>query len=457
MKTVVIIENEVVERKALINLFEKWHRKLNVLAAANEQAAISIMSRNQADLVICDLALSEKGDFENFSLLTQSFPYVPCIVLSPAKGITSKESIKRGASCLIEKPINPSQLLRQAEELLNIGTSGTIRGIPIHSFLQMLESEEKTCTLRLKRKTDVGLLYLKNGVLIGAETKKDTGEEAAHLILTWQDPVIEIRYFNGQKKKQISRPLLSVITEAFQLKNKKEKQLRKTLMDGVHQLPLKHFPTIGKRIPLEIGSQVKLEFPNLDFTLESVLVGMLQDKYIIISTPKRLSELKELADVDQRIILKYNHRGRVWMFKSQLLKTLESPYHLLFFEYPQVLHYHELRQTERAPIFIPCTFHLPSKSELYGVLIDMSITGGLCLIKHKADTSLPPITRNTKVTLRCLLPGIKEEQEINGMVRNTKTDHTDTKIGIEFENLQPHLTETIGRYLHSIEGLTDHP
>jgi hypothetical protein len=36
-----------------------------------------------------------------------------------------------------------------------------------------------------------------------------------------------------------------------------------------------------------------------------------------------------------------------------------------------------------------------------------------------------------------------------------KIDHNETRIGIEFENLQPHLADTIGKYLYSLEGLND--
>ena len=455
MKTVVIIEKEALERKALVSLFEKWPRKLNVLAATDEQSASRIMARNHVDLVICELSLEGNNNFDNFSSLTRTFPYVPCITISPNKGNASEELLKRGASHWMGKPIDPAMLLRLADDLLNIGTSGTVKGIPIHSFLQMLENEEKTCTLRIKRKNDTGLLYLKSGSLIGAETKDLSGEEAAHAILPWPDPIIEIRYFNGQRSKQINRPLLSVIIEAFHLKNKKDKQIRKNLLTGEHQLPLKHFPTIGKRLPLQIGSRVKLEFPHLDFPLESILVGMMKDQYLIISNPKPFPELEKLVGDDQRIIIKYIQRGRVWMFKSQIIRSLETPGQLLFFEYPQVLHYHEMRLAERTPIFIPCTFHQPSQPDYYGVLIDMSITGSLCQIKRRNDTPLPSVTDGTKATLRCLLPGIKEEQEITGTVRNTKITKNEAKIGIEFENLQPHLTETISRYLYSIEEVTD--
>ena len=455
MKTIVIIENEAVELEAMVSLFEQWQKEINVLTAKEERAAISIMSQHHVDLVVCDLALPKGDTLDGFSLLTHTFPYVPCIALSTERGASSAEAMKRGASHYLEKPIVAAELLQHAADLMDTGTSGTIKGIPIHSFLQMLESEEKTCTLQVNHKNDTGLLYIQNGLLIGAETKNYIGEEAAHLILSWQETVVQLRYFNCQRKRQINKPLLSIIMEAFRLRSEKEREQNADSPAKDHQLPLKHLSTHGKRIPLEIGSRVKLEFPHLDTRFESIMVGMLQDHYLILTNPQPLADMDEKVSLEQRVIIKYVHKGRVWMFKSQLLKTVESPYQLLFFEYPVVIHYHELRESKRSEIFIPCTFHMPEEPELYGTLVDLSINGALCQIRHKNDIPLPQIDITEDIMLRCLLPGVKEEQQIDGIVRNLAIDTNETRIGIEFENLQPHLADTIGNYLYALEGDDD--
>ena len=453
MKTVVIIENEAVELKALVRLFEHWQKEINILTAKEERAAIGIISQHQVDLVVCDLSLLSGSSLKDFSMLTHTFPYIPCIALSKEDGFIPEEAMRRGASHCLEKPVNTSNLLMHAGELLDSATSGTVKGIPIHSFLQMLETEEKTCTLKINRQQDTGLLYIKNGVLIGAETKNFTGEAAAHLILSWQESVVRILFFNGQRKRQINKPLISIIMEAFRLNGEKDKRQRQTSPAKNPQLPLQHLSTLGKRIPLEIGSRVELEFPHQDSLLESIMVGMLQENYLIVTNPLPFSDLEDLVGGEQRIVIKYVHKGRVWKFKAQLLKAVDTPSQLLFFEYPGVIHYHELRQAKRSSIFIPSTFHLNEEPELYGTLVDLSTKGGLCQIKHKNDTPLPQIDINTSVLLRCLLPGIKEEQQISGKVRNMQIDPAETRIGIEFVNLQPHLAVTIGQYLYSIESL----
>ena len=81
--------------------------------------------------------------------------------------------------------------------------------------------------------------------------------------------------------------------------------------------------------------------------------------------------------------------------------------------------------------------------------------GSPCHIKINVVTTLPWIVINTGILLGCLIPGIKYEHMINGRVRNMKIDNNETRIGIEFENLQPHLADIMGKYLYSLESMVD--
>jgi hypothetical protein len=98
---------------------------------------------------------------------------------------------------------------------------------------------------------------------------------------------------------------------------------------------------------------------------------------------------------------------------------------------------------------------MAEEPELYGTLIDLTMTGALCQIRRKADHSPPQIDIADTVMLRCLLPGIKEEQVINGIVRNLTVDNSETRIGVEFADLPSHLANTIGKYLYAVDGLTE--
>ncbi len=149
MKTIVIIENEKPASGPLANLFKQWQQKTKVLTVTKVRAAINILSKQQVDLVIVDLAIPDNNGLDGLSELTRSFPYIPCIAITDRQKSEQSEAIERGAGYCLEKPIDNEEFLRLTKELLDTGTRGTVKGIPIHSFLQMLESEEKTCTLQV--------------------------------------------------------------------------------------------------------------------------------------------------------------------------------------------------------------------------------------------------------------------------------------------------------------------
>jgi DNA-binding NarL/FixJ family response regulator/c-di-GMP-binding flagellar brake protein YcgR len=451
MKTIVIIENKKTGFGPLAHLFQQWQQKINILTVSKESAATNILSEKQVDLFICDLTIPTNNGLEGFGKIAHSFPYIPCITLTDRQNSKPEKAIELGAGYCLEKPIDTDNFLHHAQKLLERGERSTVKGIPIHSFLQMLESEKKTCTLQVTRKNDRGMFYIREGVLINAETKSLAGEEAAFLILTWEETVIEIRYFNGQRRQQIHKPLITIIVEAFRLRSERNK-LRKIAAPATqHQLPLVHLSTRENSISLKNGGELKIEVPHIQVPLESRMVGMFENQFLIITTPPSFSSKEKMIGSDHRIIIRYIQEGKIWMFKSRLLKAIDSPTGLLFLEYPEVIHYHELRQTKRTAIFVPCTFHQRAEPELYGALIDLSTNGGLCQIKNGSDTTIPNIDVNNRIQLRCLLPGTKEEQKIDGIVRNLKKDGSSTRIGIEFEYLQPHLIETISKYIYSVD------
>lgn len=450
MKTIVIIENDKTQLDALVKLFTQWQRKLKVITATDQQIAISIMSCQQVDLVVCDLSTPATFKLSDFSRLTQTFPYIPCIAFSDKHGPQPKKVLEYGASHCLDKPLDIKLLLESASEILEGTPTGTTEGIPVHSFLQMLESEEQTCTLEVSSPEDRGLLYIQKGELIGAETKTIVGEDAARQILSWTDARLRLLYFNGQYQRQITKDLLSIIMESFELSSGHASKRNGQQINPMHQLPLQHAPTQGKQLPLRLGARIKIVFFDLNTELESCLIGIIKENTIIVENPLPDNDLQQQID-GNRVMVKYVYKGKMWMFKSQLLQATKTPAPLLFLEYPKVIHYHELRKTKRSAIFVPSTLHLQGEKELFGVLIDMSLTGSLWQIKHKSEENIPMMDIDSTVVLRCLLPGIPEEQQLYGKVKNMKIEHGETRIGVEFDSLQPQLTDTIGKYLYSLD------
>jgi hypothetical protein len=69
---------------------------------------------------------------------------------------------------------------------------GHISGIPLTSFLQLIELDRKTCTLRVTSGKRQGILYFVNGELWDALSGDECGAETALQIISWRQVIIDI-------------------------------------------------------------------------------------------------------------------------------------------------------------------------------------------------------------------------------------------------------------------------
>jgi twitching motility two-component system response regulator PilG len=121
--------------------------------------------------------------------------------------------------------------------------AGYINGIPVCSFVQVLELEKKTCTLMVSSDGTNGCLYLDKGVVLNAETGKLSGEEAAVLILGWENAQIKMIDDCAKKKKDIRSSLTRLILDAFRRKDELNyaDHAANELVQAIHQIEGGHY------------------------------------------------------------------------------------------------------------------------------------------------------------------------------------------------------------------------
>lgn len=69
---------------------------------------------------------------------------------------------------------------------------GTFGGVSLPSFLQMLEQERKTCTLKVHSEGREGSFYFDAGDLIDAQYGDEVGEKAVYAIMSWNHPTFNV-------------------------------------------------------------------------------------------------------------------------------------------------------------------------------------------------------------------------------------------------------------------------
>ena len=93
---------------------------------------------------------------------------------------------------LLHKPIDVEVLLELIDTMTLAAQESVLNGISLENFLQMIEQERKTCTLRIISGYQMGYLYLREGRLIEARTGSLRHKEAALAILAWPNCTINI-------------------------------------------------------------------------------------------------------------------------------------------------------------------------------------------------------------------------------------------------------------------------
>ncbi len=102
---------------------------------------------------------------------------------------------------------------RQNSDLLRGEGDGSINGISIASFLQMLEQERHSCRVQVQSVDKVGFLYFEDGDLIDAEQGHLHGIEAAYTVVSWEEPSIALGEAIARPRR-IEHPLGYILLNA---------------------------------------------------------------------------------------------------------------------------------------------------------------------------------------------------------------------------------------------------
>ncbi len=223
MKKVLIVDDDKVTLSILSRLFRPHADNFQVVTAANGKEAADTINQDKIDLVIADLQMPVMDGFELLAYISDYHASIPVFVMTNFGATDIKERvIELGAKKYFEKPINVDTIIECIFEELEADTKSQIWGISLPAFMQMLDTEGKTCTLTVRSDDKVGKLYFIKGRINAAKTGELKKEEAAYEMLTWKNSVIEIENFNKNKKVEIETPLMNILMEGLRLQDEKE-------------------------------------------------------------------------------------------------------------------------------------------------------------------------------------------------------------------------------------------
>jgi predicted regulator of Ras-like GTPase activity (Roadblock/LC7/MglB family)/ActR/RegA family two-component response regulator len=225
MRNVLIVDDERSFLLSLVEGLSVYAADFNTLTAVNGKEAVDVLRSRNVDLVVTDLKMPEMDGFQLLAYMSKEYPQIPMIVMTAYCTPEIKQRIEDlGSFRLLEKPLNFKDLVDSIFAELAGKSKGYIRGITMPTFLQLVEMEKKTCTLKISSEGKSGFLYFSEGILMDADNGTDTGEKAAYDIVSWNEPEIEIDNVCKIKTKNIESSLIYILMESCRIKDETDKQ-----------------------------------------------------------------------------------------------------------------------------------------------------------------------------------------------------------------------------------------
>ena len=194
-----------------------------VIDAANGTEAVEMLENEMVNLVLTDVRMPEMDGFQLMTHLNSKFPALPVIVMSAyGSPETTLQFEELGSLQFLDKPVNLEDLNhRIAECLQQAAHGGTMTGISVANFLQLIAMEQKSCLLEVyNQENSKGQLTIQRGRLFDAECEELKGEDAALQIIAWENVTMNFKALPKKKmQRKISADLTSLLLESLKMKD----------------------------------------------------------------------------------------------------------------------------------------------------------------------------------------------------------------------------------------------
>ena len=266
---VLIIDDDHIWLRLIKKKFENFSDTFTTLTALDGKQALGCLQKNMVSLVVTDMQMPKMDGLALLAKLSENYPDIPVIIMTAYSTPTSKKKVlDGGAAGYIEKPFVVEDLATKIIESLQKETEGgTLQTVPLDMFIQLIEMEQKTCTIRVFNKITQhkGILFFYKGDLMDARVKNRQGNTAAYEIFAWDKVTLSIQDECALTKKKIDGELQAILFDAMRMKDEAagtpghiEKKAKATDKALAKKAPAQKAPAKKSASP----KTVKLSYPD---------------------------------------------------------------------------------------------------------------------------------------------------------------------------------------------------
>jgi CheY-like chemotaxis protein len=222
-RKILFVDNDHILCRAVAGRFAEYAEDFELIIAGDGFEAVNKLKDQTVSLVILELVLPRMDGISLISHIQQHYPDLQVIIVSAIdKGQVQEIAKRSDAIGFLVKPFLAEDLLSMIRTVLQKeDEGGTMYNASPTIFLQLMEMDAKTCTIRIldNDSTMGGVLYFKEGRLFDARIGKMTGIDAAYMVFSWSDTTIYIRNDCPDIADKIQSDLTPIIMTAVAMRD----------------------------------------------------------------------------------------------------------------------------------------------------------------------------------------------------------------------------------------------
>ena len=223
IKNVLFVDDNRILCRFIKKKFDRCKDTFSIITAKDGLDALDKLREKNISLIVTALEMPNMDGFALLAHLSENYPDIPVIVQT-GQGTPQARKIvlESGAVSYIEQPFKMEDLSQLILSTLEKESEGGIfKTFSLEMFIQLIEMEMKTCTIRATEKTsgEQGVLFFREGDLIDARIRSRHGKEAAFEIFCWDDVTFSVQDVCSLRGKRINGDLQSILFEAIRLKD----------------------------------------------------------------------------------------------------------------------------------------------------------------------------------------------------------------------------------------------
>lgn len=186
--------------------------KWGVIAARHPDEALAVLEEySELDAIVTEIIFDRSVERGKAFIreIGQRWPEIPLFVMT---GLDAEETRGLDTAEYIAKPPDIDFLVGRIDRAIRRQRESLVRGISLPTFLQIMEIEQKTCTIIVSHGGRVGALYFRRGKLIQARLDAIEGPEALFGMLSMPEHSLRV-VDNCDIEGQMSASLGSLLME----------------------------------------------------------------------------------------------------------------------------------------------------------------------------------------------------------------------------------------------------